>query len=135
MNLKIADFGLARPLSCFTGENEAQTTTCIGTTRFMAPELFEREANVTIGTEVDVWALGCMLIELFSNKRPWDYISSSNANCVYYEIFRKKPVPVPDVIPTGVKTIITGCCQYKPSQRITAREVLAELEAQRAELF
>lgn len=134
-NLKIADFGLARPLSCFSGETEAQTTTCIGTTRFMAPELFEREASVALGTEVDVWALGCMLIELFSNKRPWDYISSSNANCVYYEIFRKKPVPVPDVIPIGVKKVIKSCCQYDPSQRISVREVLAELEAQRSELF
>jgi serine/threonine protein kinase len=101
----------------------------------MAPELFEREASVTIGTEVDVWALGCMLIELFSNKRPWDYISSTNANCVYYEIFRKKPVPIPDIIPVGVRAIIAACCQYAPSQRTTALDVLGELEALKSEVF
>ena len=84
-NVKIADFGLARPLTSFTSE-EAMTTTCIGTTRFMAPELFEKEKVADIGVEVDTWALGCILIELFSNKRPWDYISSSNANCIYYEV-------------------------------------------------
>jgi serine/threonine protein kinase len=128
LNLKIADFGLARPLTCFSNE-EALTTTCIGTTRFMAPELFEKEKLTTIGVEVDIWALGCILIELFSNKRPWDYISSSNANCIYYEvnarqIFKKKPVPVPDSIPAEVRTLIQRCCQYQPKHRPAARKVL-----------
>jgi len=68
-NVKIADFGLARPLNCLRGE-ESQTTLCIGTTRFMAPELFDKDQIQSIGVEVDIWALGCLLIELFSNKRP-----------------------------------------------------------------
>ena len=85
LNVKIADFGLARPLTCFSGE-EALTTTCIGTTRFMAPELFEKERAASLGPEVDIWALGCLLIELFSNKRPWDYISTAEVNCIYYEV-------------------------------------------------
>jgi serine/threonine-protein kinase CTR1 len=135
MNLKLADFGLARPLSCFAAEAEAQTTTCIGTTRFMAPELFEKDSASTIGVEVDVWALGCLLIELFSNKRPWDYISSANVNCVFYEIFRKKPIPIPDSIPEGLRSIIGQCCQYKPSLRMKTREVFVELEALRAEML
>lgn len=85
LTVKIADFGLARPLTCFSGE-EALTTTCIGTTRFMAPELFEKERAICLGPEVDIWALGCLLIELFSNKRPWDYISTAEVNCIYYEV-------------------------------------------------
>lgn len=132
LNLKIADFGLARPLTCFSNE-EALTTTCIGTTRFMAPELFEKEKLTSIGVEVDIWALGCILIELFSNKRPWDYISSSNASSIYYEvrttqIFQKKPVPVPDSIPAEVRSVIQRCCQYSPKRRPAAGEVLEQLQ-------
>ena len=70
MNVKIADFGLARPLIYLQGEEALENTTiCIGTTRFMAPELFDRKV-ASLGPEVDVWSYGCMLIELLSNKRP-----------------------------------------------------------------
>ena len=54
MNVKIADFGLARPLIYLQGEEAIENTTiCIGTTRFMAPELFDRKI-VSLGPEVDV---------------------------------------------------------------------------------
>lgn len=87
LNVKIADFGLARPLTSFmVEETQDQTTTCIGTTRFMAPELFNKSQVGNIGVEVDIWALGCILIEVFSGRRPWDYISSANANTIYYEV-------------------------------------------------
>ena len=133
MNVKIADFGLARPLTCFSNE-EALTTTCIGTTRFMAPELFEKEKVACIGTEVDVWALGCLFIELFSNKRPWDYISTVNVNCIYYEvssrqIFKRKPIPVPEGIPEEVRDIIRDCCQYSPKKRPAVSTVFEQLQA------
>lgn len=76
----------------------------------MAPELFDKDMFNSVGVEVDIWALGCILIELFSNKRPWHYISSSNSNCIYYEIFNKKPVPIPEIIPSRVRVIIESCC-------------------------
>ena len=77
LNIKIADFGLARFSSSFTQGEESMTTICIGTTRFMAPELFDNSKTEEIGVEIDIWALGCLIIEVFSNKRPWHYISSS----------------------------------------------------------
>ena len=133
LNIKIADFGLARPLTAFSGAEEL-TTTCIGTTRFMAPELFDKEKAQDIGVQVDVWALGCVLIELFSGKRPWDYISSSNASCIYYEvtsrqIFKRKPVPIPETIPVEVRGLVQRCCQYSPKRRPAAAEVLDQMEA------
>jgi hypothetical protein len=127
LSVKIADFGLARPLTCFSSE-EALTTTCIGTTRFMAPELFERERSTNIGVEVDIWALGCVLIELFSGKRPWDYISSANASCIFYEIFKLKPIPIPENMPSELRDLTSRCCQYQPHCRPSAAEVLLQLE-------
>ena len=129
-NIKIADFGLARPVTAFASKDCQQSTTvCIGTTRFMAPELFDNDLVETIGTEVDIWALGCLLIEVFSNKRPWHYISSSNSNCIFYEIFYRKPVPIPENVPSDVKEIIQQCCRYDPARRPPIRQVLKELEA------
>lgn len=126
LNVKIADFGLARPLTCFTGE-DMQTTICIGTTRFMAPELFDCTKSKKIGTAVDIWAFGCILIELFSNKRPWDHISSANANCIYYELFNKRPIPIPNSIPADIVKIIERSCDYNPHKRLNSSAILTEL--------
>jgi serine/threonine protein kinase len=57
LNVKIADFGLARPLSIIT-DNPSATTMCIGTTRFMAPELFDKDQAPDCGVEIDIWAFG-----------------------------------------------------------------------------
>ena len=123
--MKIADFGLARPITRFTGE-EMQTTVCIGTTRFMAPELFDSIKSQSIGVEVDIWAFGCIMIELFSNKRPWSHIASSNVNCIYYELFNKKPIPIPACIPDSIKNIIQKACDYSPALRPSASYILQE---------
>jgi len=124
-NLKLADFGLARPLSAFSNEAE-MTTVCIGTTRFMAPELFDRTNSV--GTEVDVWAFGCVLVELFSGKRPWHYIPSSKSNCICYEVFNKKPLPIPQTVPPEIREAVQECCNYNPSKRPNIQQVLDKLE-------
>lgn len=123
LDVKIADFGLARPLTRF--RSEELTTTCIGTTRFMAPELFDKFCK--IGTEVDIWALGCIFIELFAGKRPWDYISSAKASTIYYEIFHKKPIPIPSEIPPSLRAVISRCCEYNPQARLKCRDIMAML--------
>lgn len=129
LNLKIADFGLARPVSTFSEED---TTICIGTTRFMAPELFEKDRVETIGVEIDIWAFGCMLIEIFSGKRPWHHIPSTKANMIFYEIYHKKPIPIPDNIPPEVVEIIRDCCKYSPKRRPCISNVLERLECAKA---
>lgn len=128
LNLKIADFGLARFSSSFCKGEESMTTICIGTTRFMAPELFDNSSADKIGIEVDIWALGCLIIEIFSNKRPWHYISSSKANSIFFEIFNKKPIPVPDNVDPEIGDIVRECCRYDPRQRPSAADVLQKIE-------
>jgi sterile alpha motif and leucine zipper-containing kinase AZK len=56
-NVKIADFGLARPLTRFQGEE--QTTTCIGTTRFMALSSLIRRCQRTSAQELTSGAWMC----------------------------------------------------------------------------
>jgi tRNA A-37 threonylcarbamoyl transferase component Bud32 len=129
LNLKIADFGLARPATTFLEES---TTICIGTTRFMAPELFDKDQSENIGVEIDIWAYGCILIEIFSNKRPWHYISSSKANTIFYELYHKKPIPIPDNIPPEVAEIIRECCRYNPKRRPQVSSILERLEIARS---
>lgn len=123
LNVKICDFGLARNLV-----NAVElTTVCIGTTRFMAPELFDKEKCKRIGAEVDIWALGCLLIEIFSGKRPWHYISSTKSSNIFYELYNKKPIPIPENMPFEIAEIIKDCCQYNSFQRPSIQQILQRL--------
>ena len=94
----------------------------------MAPELFDRARTADVGVQTDIWSLGCIFIELFSNKRPWSYISSSKVSNVYYEIFKRKPIPIPDVILPEIRGLIAQCCDYDSFKRPTANRILNVLE-------
>ena len=135
LNVKIADFGLARFASSFAQGEQSMTTICIGTTRFMAPELFDNSTCDTIGIEVDIWAIGCLIIEVFSNKRPWHYISSSKANSIFFEIFNKKPIPIPENVDPKIAEVIKACCSYEARARPSAQNVLEKIQEIRDELF
>jgi Protein kinase domain/Ankyrin repeats (3 copies) len=125
LNLKICDFGLARNFK----SNEEATTVCIGTTRFMAPELFDSTQKKNISIKIDIWALGCLLIEIFSDKRPWHYISSKKSNSIFYELYNKRPIPIPSNVPEEIMRVIKNCCNYNPSQRPCVDQVLECIEA------
>ena len=125
LNLKICDFGLARSLK---KHNDEATTICIGTTRFMAPELFDKEKNKKIGIESDIWAYGCLLIEIFSGKRPWHYISSKKSTNIFYELYNKRPIPIPDNVPPEISKLIKECCQYNIRSRPYIENILLSLK-------
>ncbi|XP_075059782.1 interferon-induced, double-stranded RNA-activated protein kinase-like [Mixophyes fleayi] len=61
MTVKIADFGLATPMSLNRGSQALVRTRLRGTKRYMAPE----QENDTYENEVDIFPLGLILIELF----------------------------------------------------------------------
>ena len=69
----LGDFGVAKVLkSCFT-------STKVGTPYYMSPELF---CSNSYSTEVDIWALGCLLYELITFKPPFD-------GCNIYDLLNK----------------------------------------------
>jgi serine/threonine protein kinase len=62
---KIADFGLTAQ----GGSQKANTTVYArGTSGYRAPEMI-REEHQTFTNKVDIWALGCLLFEVFSGKK------------------------------------------------------------------
>jgi serine/threonine protein kinase len=62
---KIIDFGLTAQ----GGSQKANTTVYArGTSGYRAPEMIQEE-HQTFTNKVDIWALGCMLFEVFSGKK------------------------------------------------------------------
>ena len=58
-SIKIGDFGISKQLSV----NEEYAVTSIGTSKYMAPEVIKGEKY---NNKVDIWALGCIIYELFT---------------------------------------------------------------------
>ena len=64
--VKILDFGLAS----LTGRSKlTKTGTTLGTPAYMAPEQLEGK---NVDRRADVWALGCVLYEMLTQKTPFD---------------------------------------------------------------
>lgn len=69
---KIGDFGLVREVS----SDRDTLTSMVGTSYWMAPEVIQRKPY---GQKVDIWALGCVCLELAEGKPPRHDLGSLRA--------------------------------------------------------
>ena len=81
------------------------------TPAYMAPEMiFQKQST----TKVDMWALGVILYQLFSNKLPFEASS-------YFEtmklISESEPAPLPSSLSPFIKAIITNLLKKDPEAR------------------
>jgi len=65
--VKLMDFGIARPPLDMTQDTDVERFFA-GTPRYMAPEQFRM---IESGPEVDVYALGCLLLEMLTGQPPF----------------------------------------------------------------
>ena len=145
---KLMDFGLAKPLGfaaagsgsgsppSFTAARTSSgpspisplTTagTIVGTIQYMSPEQIEgREADA----RSDIFALGAVLYEMASGRRPFEGKSQLS---LASSILEKDPAPISSIkpaIPVAFEHAVTTCLQKDPEERFqTARDVKLELQ-------
>jgi serine/threonine-protein kinase len=116
----VADFGLARLLdSC---DEATRTGDVLGTPAYMAPEQADGK---TVGKAADVWALGVILYELLTGRRPFEGRGVAVAVAV-----RTKQVPSPRSLrpdlPRDLETIVLRCLNKAPGQRYASAGDLAD---------
>ena len=120
--MKIGDLGIAKPTT------DTMLRTAIGTHGYMAPELVgQTGAGVAFGPEVDIYALGILLWELFSGGTVQDFMQNNKQR------FLSRTLVVPKVsnAPSWLNKLITKCCSTIPSKRPTASSILSTLESQK----
>ena len=103
-----------------------------GTLQFLAPELILGISSVSSPAS-DMWALGCLLAQLFSStvQTPWDLDVFSNDGMQELKI-RMENEDMPDVledVDLSVKNLVKKCLEYDPTERITAASLREKLEA------
>jgi serine/threonine-protein kinase len=125
---KVLDFGIARQVA---GPEIEQATTAAysmdgagnlaGTLPYMSPELLRGESPTP---RSDVWALGVVLYEMATGRRPFDARTSVDLTSAIL----REPVPAMSAGP-GLVSIVQRCLQKEPGARFAdAGQVAAALE-------
>ncbi|KAI3814335.1 hypothetical protein L1987_19087 [Smallanthus sonchifolius] len=71
---------------------------------------------------VDIWSLGCTVLEMATSKPPWDQYEGVAA---IFKIGNSKDMPdIPDHLSDDAKSFIKQCLQRNPSLRPTASKLL-----------
>ena len=89
---------------------------------YLAPEILLYEAK---SLKSDIWSLGCLIIELISNKPAW---GSESTNIKYImDALRKKQRPrYPENISDNLKEFLDKCLEINEKKRLSAEELLAD---------
>ncbi len=126
---KVSDFGLAKRS---TGIELTMTNDLVGTPAYMSPE---QAGGMTkfVGPTSDVWALGIMLYEALTGRRPFqgETIQAVLTQILAHEAATLAPLGMS--LPRELETICQKCLAKKPTDRYqTAGEVAEELRRYQA---
>ena len=86
--LKIADFGTAKHLKDRHHEDISQNASLKGTPYYMAPEILRRKGH---GIPVDIWSLGCVVIEMLTGRAPWTALTTDFEEIIGYIVSGIRP--------------------------------------------
>lgn len=143
--IKFVDFGAARVIAHQTGRTLALTDhaehppgaiprqgrqrSMTGTPMYMSPEIINPDStrgfrNPARPGAVDVWSLGCVVLEMATGRRPW--ASLDNEWAIMYNIAQGNPPQLPSkeqLSEIGID-FLKRTFERDPSKRATAAELL-----------
>ncbi|MEP6781323.1 MAG: protein kinase [Gemmatimonadaceae bacterium] len=126
---KILDFGLARLLSA-VGKNLTQTGMIMGSVPYMAPEQLLGEPD---DARTDVYALGVMLFEMVTGRRP---LEKERTEALMFAIINTAPPSArssrsdtPDALDTLIADCLRKDAAQRPSSALAVEESLREIKS------
>lgn len=94
-----------------------------GTPMYMSPEVIKGQNEGKQGA-VDVWSLGCVILEMATGRRPW--ATYDNEWAIMYNIAQGNPptLPTKDQLSAEGLSFLRRCFERDPKRRATAAELL-----------
>ena len=137
--IKYVDFGAAKVIArqnktlqpdpapiAGTGPNAkvpAKQKSMTGTPMYMSPEVIKGSNEGRLGS-IDVWSLGCVILEMSTGRRPW--ASLDNEWAIMYNIAQGNPPQLPSREQLSEEGIdfLKRCFERDPKKRASAVELL-----------
>ncbi|KAF2732820.1 MAP kinase [Polyplosphaeria fusca] len=120
---KISDFGISKKTDNIYGNDI--TNSMQGSVFWMAPEVI-RSQGQGYSAKVDIWSLGCVVLEMFAGKRPWSKEEAIGAIYKLGSLNQAPPIPedVSRVIGIEGLSFMYDCFTIDPAERPTADTLL-----------
>ncbi|OAA64676.1 map kinase kinase kinase [Niveomyces insectorum RCEF 264] len=120
---KISDFGISKKTDNIYGND--RTNSMQGSVFWMAPEVI-RPQDEGYSAKVDIWAVGCVVLEMFAGRRPWSQEETVGA---IYKIAQGETPPIPEDVRTTITPsafcFMLDCFTVNPTERPTASKLLS----------
>lgn len=122
---KISDFGISKKTDNIYG-NDA-TNSMQGSVFWMAPEVV-RSQGQGYSAKVDIWSLGCVVLEMFAGRRPWSKEEAIGAIYKLGSLSQAPPIPddVSEAVSPNAINFMLNCFTIDPSERPTAETLLRQ---------
>ncbi|KAK2989014.1 hypothetical protein RJ640_014204, partial [Escallonia rubra] len=105
---KLADFGMAKHM-----------LSSKGISHWIAPEVL---TSTSYSLPMDIWSLGCTIIEMATSKPPWSQFEGMQA---LFKIINSEDIPkIPEHLSLDAQDFMKLCLQRDPSARPTASQLL-----------
>ncbi|OZJ04899.1 hypothetical protein BZG36_02499 [Bifiguratus adelaidae] len=130
---KISDFGLSRKsgtyklakrrcllkkMSIDGAYDDESKMSFQGSIFWMAPEVVK---NQRCSAKIDIWSLGCLVLEMYTGQRPW--LSLDNIGALY-QLGQYKAPPLPQEISEMARDFLEKCFRIDPNERPIAADLL-----------
>ncbi|KAL8741012.1 MAG: hypothetical protein Q9190_006340 [Brigantiaea leucoxantha] len=122
---KISDFGISKKTDNIYGNDV--TNSMQGSVFWMAPEVI-RSQGQGYSAKVDIWSLGCVVLEMFAGRRPWSKEEAVGAIYKLGSLNQAPPIPddVAQTISVDALSFMFDCFTINPSERPTADTLLQQ---------
>ncbi|KAE9987281.1 hypothetical protein EG327_003890 [Venturia inaequalis] len=120
---KISDFGISKKSNNIYGNDASNSMQ--GSVFWMAPEVI-RSQGQGYSAKVDIWSLGCVVLEMFAGRRPWSKEEAVGAIYKLGSLNQAPPIPeeVSGSIGPAALSFMLDCFTIDPADRPTAARLL-----------
>lgn len=105
------------------GMNQNNLNSMTGTPMYMSPEVITGASTDKSGV-VDIWSLGCCVLEMATGRRPWANLDNEWAIMYHIAAGHKPQLPSCDQLSEGGRKFLSRCLEHDPKLRPSAVELL-----------
>ncbi|BBG94973.1 mitogen-activated protein kinase kinase kinase 5 [Prunus dulcis] len=117
--VKLADFGMAKHLN-----GHSYNLSLKGSPYWIAPEVIkavmQNNTDPDLALAVDIWSLGCTIVEMFNGKPPWSDFTGPQA---MFKVLNTIP-DIPETLSAEGKDFLSWCFRRNPAERPSANQLL-----------